>query len=66
MVKSFSVSDLTMSKIDYLKKVHGISQAQAIREAIDDYYLKIMPTSEVAEKRFDEMDKAGQVDSTSF
>ena len=66
MVKSFSVSDLTMSKIDYLKKVHGISQAQAIREAIDDFYLKILPTSEVAEKRFEEMDKAGQVDSTSF
>lgn len=66
MVKSFSVSDLTMSKIDYLKKVHGIGQAQSIREAIDDYYLKILPISEVAQKRFDEMDKAGQVDSTSF
>ena len=66
MVKSFSVSDTTMTKIDYLKKHHGITQAQAIREAIDDYYLKILPTSEVAEKRFDEMDKAGQVDSTSF
>jgi hypothetical protein len=66
MVKSFSISDTTMTKIDYLKKHHGISQAQAIREAIDDFYLKILPTSEVVQKRFDEMDKAGQVDSTSF
>lgn len=54
MVKSFSVSDSTMSKINELSKALQKKQSEIIREAIDGYH-----TAKI-ETRFEEMESQPQ------
>ncbi len=54
MVKSFSVSDSTMGKINELSKALQKKQSEIIREAIDGYHTAYIET------RFEEMESQPQ------